>query len=209
MGIGTILSQIDTEGRKRPTQYESLPFSNTEANYSQPKLELYGLLQALRQFCIYIICVRNLIVEVDAKYIKGMLNEPELQLNAVINRWVQGILVFDFTLVHVPGICFRGPDALLHRPREDEDEVGTYDDSWLDDIALFYGDYGPTLQRTNSILDATTSPKYSHALSAVGIQETLLEDIFQYLTNPEPAPASRNFLKKVTKYFVKAGQMFK
>ena len=158
-------------------------------------MELYGLFRALRQFHIYIIGVRNLIVEVDAKYIKGMLNEPELQPNAVINRWIQGILSFDFTLVHVPGIHFRGPDTLSRGLREDEEDVETYDDSWLDEIALFYGDYGPTLRRTNGILNAAASPKYSHALSAVGIQETILEDIFQYLTNPEPAPASRNFLK--------------
>jgi hypothetical protein len=43
----------------------------------------------------------------------------------------------------------------------------------------------------------------------MGTQEATLEDIFQYLTNPDPAPASRNFLKKVVKYFVKAGRMFK
>ena len=91
--------------------------------------------------------VRNLIVEMDAKYIKGMLTELELQPNAVINRWIQGILLFDFTLVYIAGICFRGPDALSYRPREDEVEVEveTYDDSWLDEIALFYSDYGPIL----------------------------------------------------------------
>jgi hypothetical protein len=88
-----ILSQIDTEGRKRPTRYGSLPFSKTEANYSQPTLELYGLFRALKHFHLHIIGVRNLIVEVDVKYIKGMLNEPELHPNAVINRWIHGILL--------------------------------------------------------------------------------------------------------------------
>jgi hypothetical protein len=39
-------------------------------------------------------------------------------------------------------------------PREDEDEVETYDDSWLDEIALFYSDYGPTLRKSNGILNA-------------------------------------------------------
>ena len=149
--------------------------------------------------------VRNLIVEVDAKYIKGMLNKPELQPNAVINRWIQGILLFDFTLVHIAGIRFRGPDALSCRPREDEEEVETYDDSWLDEVALFYGDYGPILRKTNGILNATANPYNSYTLATVGIEATTKEDIFQYLTNPEPAPASHNFLKKVVKYFVKAG----
>ena len=56
-----------------------------EARYSQPKLELYGLYRALRHIRLYIIGVKNLIVEVDTKYIKEMLNHPDLQPNAVIN----------------------------------------------------------------------------------------------------------------------------
>ena len=59
--------------------------SATESRYSQPKLELFGLYRALRHWRLYIIGVKNLIVEVDAKFIKGMLNEPDLQPNAVIN----------------------------------------------------------------------------------------------------------------------------
>ena len=46
-------------------------------------------------------------------------------------------------------------------------------------------------------------------LAIVGIEATTIEDIFHYLTNPEPAPASHSFLKKVVKYIVKAGWMFK
>ena len=82
-----------------------------EANYSQPKLELYGLFRSLRTARLWIIGVRNLTVEVDAKYIKGMLNNPDIQPNATINRWIAGILLFDFKLVHVPGAT-HGPDGL-------------------------------------------------------------------------------------------------
>ena len=56
-----------------------------EAQYSQPKLELYGLYRALHHFQLYIIGVRNLIIEVDAKSIKEMLNHPDLQPNAIIS----------------------------------------------------------------------------------------------------------------------------
>jgi len=86
--------------------------SERESRYSQPKLELFGLYCALRHWQLYIIGVRNLQVKVDAKYIKGMLNEPDLQPNAAINRWIQGILMFDFALVHVPANHHKGPDAL-------------------------------------------------------------------------------------------------
>jgi hypothetical protein len=44
---------------------------------------------------------------------------------------------------------------------------------------------------------------------AEGTPHSTLEDIYHYLTNPDLAPASRNFLRKVVKYFAKAGQLFK
>ena len=34
--------------------------------------------QAMQHFCLYIIEAKNLTVEVDAKYIKGMLNNSDL-----------------------------------------------------------------------------------------------------------------------------------
>ena len=64
---------------------------------------------------------QNLIVEVDTKYIKEMLNHPNLQPNAVINRWIGGILTFSFKLVHVPAKNFKGTDGLSWRRRADDD----------------------------------------------------------------------------------------
>ena len=84
-------------------------------------------------------------------YIKGMLNEPELQSNAVINRWIQGVLLFDFTLVHIPATKFKESDALSHCPLEENTEVGPYDDTWLDEIALFHSDYGSYLCQNNGL----------------------------------------------------------
>jgi hypothetical protein len=94
---------------------------DAESCYSQPKLELYRLFRALHHYRLHIIGVQNLHVEVDAKYIKGMLNEPDLQPNATINRWIQGILLFNFTLHHVPATKFRGPDGLSRCPPASDD----------------------------------------------------------------------------------------
>jgi len=102
-------------------------------------LELYGLYRALRAWRLYLVGVKKLTVEVDAKYIKGMLNEPDLQPNAAINRWIQGILMFDFTLVHVPGTKHVAPDALSRRERGEGEEIIEDDDEWLDNIALYTG----------------------------------------------------------------------
>ena len=119
--MGFILSQLDENNKRRPARYGSLPFNERESRYSQPKLELYGCYRALRHWRLYLFGIKKLILEVDAKYIKDMLNNPDLQPNASINRWIQGILLFDFELCHVPAERHKGPDALSSRtPNEDD-----------------------------------------------------------------------------------------
>lgn len=130
IAVGFILSQYDDNGRKRPARYGSLPMKEHESRYSQPKLELYGLYRALRHYRLYLIGVQALHVEVDAKYIKGMLNEPDLQPNATINRWIQGVLMFDFTLIHIPAQNHKGPDALSRREPSPEDTIYEEDEEW-------------------------------------------------------------------------------
>ena len=76
IAIGFILSQYDESGHKRPARYGSLPINEHESRYSQPKLELYGLFRALRHYRLFLYGVKNLHIEVDAKYIKGVLNDP-------------------------------------------------------------------------------------------------------------------------------------
>jgi hypothetical protein len=44
-------------------------------------------------------------------YIKGMLDNPGMGLNATINRWIEEIMMFHFTLKHVKGLTF-SPDGL-------------------------------------------------------------------------------------------------
>jgi hypothetical protein len=72
--------------------------NNREQRFSQPKLELYGLFRALRAYKLFIVGVRNLIVEVDTRYIKGMLNNPDTAPFASINCWIVSILAFHFEL---------------------------------------------------------------------------------------------------------------
>ncbi|RDX44910.1 hypothetical protein OH76DRAFT_1457873 [Lentinus brumalis] len=86
-----------------------------KSRYSQPKLELYGCFRALRHWRLYPIGIKHLILEVDAKYIKDMLNNPDLQPNATINCWIQGVLLFDFELQHLPTDKHWGPDAISRR----------------------------------------------------------------------------------------------
>ena len=60
---------------------------------------------------MYLLGIRNLIIEVDARYIKGILQNPDIQPTTSMNRWIMGILMFHFELVHIKG-TFHGPDGL-------------------------------------------------------------------------------------------------
>ena len=92
-----------------------------QQRYSQPKRELYGLRQALEQEIYLFRGCRNFIVETDAKYLMGMLNNPGKMPNVTINRWVDYIHTnFFFEIVHKKGKTF-GPDGLSRRKWYPED----------------------------------------------------------------------------------------
>lgn len=102
MAVGFVLYQIGEDGKRYPSRFGSITWNETEQKYSQAKLELYRLFRALKAVKMYIVGVQNLVAEVDAKYIKGMINNLDLQPSATINRWIARILLFDFKLRHVP-----------------------------------------------------------------------------------------------------------
>src|SRR5882724_12080751 len=61
---------------------------------SQAKIEIYGLWCALQAYQLYIIGVKNLQVEINASYIKRMLNNPDIQPGTLVSRWIIGIKLF-------------------------------------------------------------------------------------------------------------------
>lgn len=86
---------------------------------------------------MWIIGVKHFIVEVDAQYIKGMINNPDIQPNASLNCWLAGIQTFDFVLCHVPTSHHRAPDGLSCRRRADGDtneETKDDVDDWIDKL---------------------------------------------------------------------------
>ena len=62
-----------------------------------------------------------------------MLNNPNIQPNTTINCWITGILLFNFTLKHIPGTT-HGPDGLSRWPAQLDDEPNPPDDfeDWID-----------------------------------------------------------------------------
>ena len=177
IAIGYILSQCSPDNPKLRyhARFGSITLNERECRFSQPKLELYGLYRALRQLKLYLIGVRNLIVEVDAKYIKGMLKNPDISPSASINRWIVSILMFHFELVHVPG-THHGPDGLSRRrpqPGDAEEPEDDFDD-WIDDVNGFIHMINPLPTSISTLIDA---PPITCFISDTNRQDT-----------PEPEP---------------------
>ncbi|CDO69558.1 hypothetical protein BN946_scf185038.g9 [Trametes cinnabarina] len=123
IAVGYHLAQCD-EQKPQVCYYSRfglITLNKRESHVSQPKLELYGLFHTLQATKLYLIGIRNLVVEVDARSIKGMLNNPDLAPSASMNRWILAILTFHFQLVHVPGTS-HGPNGLLRRPAQPGDD---------------------------------------------------------------------------------------
>jgi hypothetical protein len=85
LAVGYVLMQVRDDKCWYSSRFGSIAWTEHESQYSQAKLKLYGLFRVLCAYCIYIIRVKNLVVEVDTKYLKGMINNPDIQPNATIN----------------------------------------------------------------------------------------------------------------------------
>jgi hypothetical protein len=168
IAVGFILMQLGEDGKRYPARFGSLSLSEIESRYSQAKLELYGLFRALRAARVWIFGVANLTVEVDAKYVKGMINNPDLQPNTTINRWIAGILLFQFKLVHVSADKHTGADGLSRRPPSslDPPEADNHED-WLDHAYGFSMELLNSQTLKESIVDQsrpdTDRPNFSRA----------------------------------------------
>jgi len=133
--VGWILLQDCKDSQCRPSCFSSIGWNERESWYSQPKIELYGLFHTLRALRMHVVGITNLVVEMDAQYVRGMLSNPDVQPNAAINCWIAAILLFNFKLVHVLADKHLGPDGLSRCepiPGKDDDEGNP--EEWVDKV---------------------------------------------------------------------------
>jgi hypothetical protein len=118
MAVGWYISQQDLHDKNKwhYIRFGSTSPNDTEANYSQPKRELYGIMRALKENEYTLVMARLLVVETGAKYVQGMLQNPGVAPNATINRWIKNVRKFHFELSHVMGKTFPAGGLLRRRP---------------------------------------------------------------------------------------------
>ena len=105
--------------KRYPIRFGSITLNEVESRYSQPKVELYGLFRALKAL-EYLLWGINVLVEVDASFLKATANSPGLP-NAAATRWVAYIQLFDIEFKHTPAESHKAPDGLSRRQHADED----------------------------------------------------------------------------------------
>ena len=141
VGFG-IFQEVPGDPKQRTcAKLGSITLNEREARFSQPKRELYGLMRSLQANKYWLVGCRKLIVETDAKYLKGMLSNPGIGPNATIMRWIESVLLYHFTLRHVPGKAF-SIDGLSRRCKQPGDEeYPPVDPELLDEPKSMYFEY--------------------------------------------------------------------
>jgi hypothetical protein len=218
--VGWILSQQGEDSQCRPSRFGSIGWNDRESRYSQPKIELYGLFRALRALRIHIIGITNLIIEMDAQFIKGMLNNPDIQPNAAMNWWIAAIRLFDFNLVHVPAERHLSPDSLSrHEPIPGEDNDEDDPEDWVDE-ALALGIWANTRPRKNHPVASVFETKVGRVtpVTLTDLQtnakslETDLESILKFLTTSMHSsalpPTQDPVIKKSKRFLALNGRLW-
>jgi hypothetical protein len=178
MAIGIEIYQCDPDDPKKRyfAKFDSIPLNEREARFSQPKRELYGLKRALEHMQYWLLGCRKLVVETDAMYIKGMLDNPGMGPNATINRWIEQILMFHFKLRHVRGLVF-SPDGLSRRKPQPGDEVYPNPEDGYDEYHSpeMHGDWDHSIPQPYDFEEFKTSidTRGGYLLGDHGVPETL------------------------------------
>ena len=91
--IGWYIYQVDPSDTDKVyfCYFGSGVLNEREARFSQSKRELYGLMKSLQASHYLLYGCRKLTIATDAKYIKGMLDNPSCGPNATINRWIEEV----------------------------------------------------------------------------------------------------------------------
>lgn len=116
-GLGAVLLQRDSEGRWRPVQWASKKLTPTEGRYTISEKEMLAVYWGIEKFS-YELKGRKFRLVTDHKALEEIRNKPYFN-NDRINRWVEKIQGYDFTVEYNKGEELAAPDALSRLHEED------------------------------------------------------------------------------------------
>jgi hypothetical protein len=111
------------ELKKFPVRFGSITLNKSESNYSQPKVELYGVFRALKAL-EYLIWGTEIRIETDSASLKAMLESPG-HPSVPMARWVSYIWIYNLEVIHIKAEQHVAPDGLSRRRQANEDTDNT------------------------------------------------------------------------------------
>ena len=97
--LGTILQQVQEDGRNHPVAYASCALRGSEANYHSSKLEFLALKWAVTQQFKEYLMYQPFTIRTDNNPLTYMLMTPNL--DATGHRWVSALASFNFKLEYL------------------------------------------------------------------------------------------------------------
>jgi transposase InsO family protein len=113
--LGSEISQIDKNGKRRPVLFYSRKLTPAEMNYSTADKELLAIVQTMTKFQHYLRGTKYpVIVKSDHRNLRTFMTTKEL--NARQARWAEELSSYDFVIEHIKGKENTVADALSRRP---------------------------------------------------------------------------------------------
>uniref|UniRef100_A0A5S6QFE8 RNA-directed DNA polymerase n=1 Tax=Trichuris muris TaxID=70415 RepID=A0A5S6QFE8_TRIMR len=133
-GLGAVLLQETSEGKRRPVAFASRCLTDTEQRYAQIEKEAYAVTWACERFYMFLVG-KKFHVETDHRPLVALFSAKCLDdLPPRIQRFRMRLMRFNFSISYVPGKQLITADALSRAPvsqpsEMDEDlasEISTY-----------------------------------------------------------------------------------
>ncbi|KAF9756190.1 Transposon Tf2-9 polyprotein, partial [Nosema granulosis] len=118
IGMGAVLMQKNERNQWVPVQWASKKFTPTETRYGISEKEMYAVFWGIKKF-EYELRGRKFKIETDHKALAEIRNKPAFNNNR-INRWVEKIQEFDFTIEYKEPSTMVVADALSRLHEDDK-----------------------------------------------------------------------------------------
>ena len=108
VGLGVVLTQLDTSCHERVMSYASRTLSGREQNYTAMEKEALAVVFATKHFRVYLLG-RKVQLVTDNRALKWL---HTIQPKGRIARWIMDLQDFEFSVTHRPGSSNQNADVL-------------------------------------------------------------------------------------------------
>ncbi|SAM00567.1 hypothetical protein [Absidia glauca] len=148
VGLGAVLYQVDSTGKVLLNGFMARSLSKSERNYAVTKKELLAIIFALNKFHQHL-WGRRFTLYTDHKALVYL--HTQTNLNAMLSKWFDTLLDYDFEIVHLKGMDNILPDALsrLFPTAKDLREQGHNDQTKIDTTIASTDQYQKIMRAIN------------------------------------------------------------